>query len=160
MPAVFLSRLLWFGVFNTSCVIVRRVNHVNVIMIQARSGVIGMFCWPWPRFFPQLAVFYAECFGRPVSQKGAGRRCDSCVGHGYSDLHTSSWWIIRAAAILWTCCRGLSKPWLSSGDDLITYWSQTVTPLLIPWFPPECWFWFMNLQIMWYWVWISLINIY
>lgn len=117
-----------------------------------------MFCWPWPRFFPQLAVFYAECFGRPVSQKGAGKRCDSCVGHGYSDLHTSSWWIIRAVMILWTCCWGLCMFRLST-DDLVAYWTQTVTSVLIPQFPPEiCWLWSVNLQISWCWVLISWIN--
>lgn len=81
---------------------------------------------------PQLAVFCAECFGRPVSQEGAGRRCDSCVGHGYSDLHTSSWWIIKAVTIHWTCCVGLCWP----DYPLVMIWSHTV---LISLFQMQLW---------------------
>lgn len=45
--------------------------------------------------------------------------------------------------------------WLSTGDDLVACWTQTVTPKL---FPPKCWFWYLSLQIRWDWVWISYIS--
>lgn len=103
----------------------------NHVMIQAQPGLKACSAGLGPGAL-QLAMFCAECFRRPVSQEGAGRRCDSCVGHGCSDLHTSSWWIIKAVTIHWTCCVGLCLPDYS----LVMIRSRTT---LIQLFKCNCW---------------------
>lgn len=101
------------------CVIVwMQGSHV---MMKVWPGLWACSAGPGPGVL-QLAMFCAECFGRPVSQEGAGRRCDSCVGHGYSDLHTSSWWIIKAITMRRTCGVGMCR----TDYSLVMIWSHTI----------------------------------